>query len=179
MKRRPLIVTQEGQEGYVFRIPRPMNWSSWIIIMAFSLGIGRPARSQSFFDPADTFRHDRFWISAETGTAIYGGVMIALQQAGYANAQQTGFDRLDDGEGHLYGEYAKTAIENGEVFIAVLNTYQQHSQFLLSPDIKLTRITVSRPVWCSILHALNFIKIPAPTLPINPDGHGSGGWLYF
>lgn len=325
-----------------------ISWRCWFAMIILSHGLRLSAQPGHFFVPADTFQQDRFWISAGTGTAIYGGIMVALQQAWYAQAKQTGFHTFNDwgewrhmdkmghiwttynesrwlaqgarwtgmssssarwtgvgvamvlqtsievldafsakwgfswsdigantlGAGiyatqdwlwqeqrilikvsntpsrypstpivgslggisslqrrahdlygqeysaqflkdyngmniwfslnpsafchnkpswlpswlniaagisgeHLYGGYSNQWVEGGEVFSADPSAFPRLTQFFLSPDIDLTRIPVRSPFWRTVLHALNFVKIPAPALSVDSKGRWAGHWLYF
>ncbi|MCF8238213.1 MAG: YfiM family protein [Saprospiraceae bacterium] len=81
---------------------------------------------------------------------------------------------------HLYGGYANTWTEDdGSTFQADPTTYPRMTQVFFSPDIDLSRISVRHPFWRTILHGLNFIKIPAPAFSLDSKGRWSGHWLYF
>ncbi len=59
------------------------------------------------------------------------------------------------------------------------NAYPRRSSVYLSWDVDLTRIHVRHPFWRSVLHGLNFIKIPGPALEFRSDGLFKGHWMYF
>ncbi len=81
---------------------------------------------------------------------------------------------------HLYGGYANSWSEpEGGPFQADPNTYPRLTQIFLSPDIDLSRLPVKSPFWRTLLHGLNFVKIPAPALSLDSRGRWSGHWLYF
>ena len=52
-------------------------------------------------------------------------------------------------------------------------------QFVLSPDIDLTRIPVKNKFLKTTLKVLSFIKIPMPALMLDSQGNFSAYWLYF
>ena len=52
-------------------------------------------------------------------------------------------------------------------------------QFVLSPDIDLTRIPVKNKFLKTTLKVLSFIKIPMPALMLDSQGKFSAYWLYF
>ena len=52
-------------------------------------------------------------------------------------------------------------------------------QFVLSPDIDLTRIPVKNKFLKTTLKVLNFIKIPMPAIMLDSQGKFSAYWLYF
>lgn len=52
-------------------------------------------------------------------------------------------------------------------------------QFVLSPDIDLTRIPVENKFLKTTLKVLSFIKIPMPALMLDSQGNFSAYWLYF
>ena len=52
-------------------------------------------------------------------------------------------------------------------------------QFVLSPDIDLTRIPVKNKYLKTTLKVLSFIKIPMPAIMIDSQGNFNAYWLYF
>ena len=52
-------------------------------------------------------------------------------------------------------------------------------QFVLSPDIDLTRIPVKNKYLKTALKVLSFIKIPMPAIMIDSQGNFNAYWLYF
>lgn len=52
-------------------------------------------------------------------------------------------------------------------------------QFVLSPDIDLTRIPVKNKFLKTTLKVLSFIKIPMPAIMIDSQGNFNAYWLYF
>lgn len=52
-------------------------------------------------------------------------------------------------------------------------------QFVLSPDIDLTRIPVKNKFLKTTLKVLNIIKIPMPAIMLDSQGNFSAYWLYF
>ena len=52
-------------------------------------------------------------------------------------------------------------------------------EFLLSPDIDLTRIPVENKFLKTTLKVLNFIKIPMPAVMLNSNGSLTWHWMYF
>lgn len=52
-------------------------------------------------------------------------------------------------------------------------------QFVLSPDVDLTRIPVKNKILKTTLKVLSFIKIPMPAIMLDSQGKFSAYWLYF
>ena len=57
--------------------------------------------------------------------------------------------------------------------------YDRKRQFILSPDIDLTRIPVNNKFLKTTLKVLSFIKIPMPAIMCDSHGIFSWHWLYF
>ena len=57
--------------------------------------------------------------------------------------------------------------------------YTRTRQFVLSPDIDLTRIPTDNKFLKTTLKVLSFIKIPMPALMLDSQGNFSAYWLYF
>lgn len=57
--------------------------------------------------------------------------------------------------------------------------YDRVRQFVLSPDIDLTRIPVKNKILKTTLKVLSFIKIPMPAVMCDSQGKFSWHWLYF
>lgn len=87
-----------------------------LLLVISGMSISFPGYSQRFFVPADTFHQDRFWISTGIGTAAYGVVLVGLQQAWYAETEQTRFHTFNDWKewrhmdklGHVWTTYNET-----------------------------------------------------------------------
>ena len=78
------------------------------------------------------------------------------------------------GEG-MTGAFYNTTYHNGQV----IPEFDRVRQFILSPDIDLTRIPVKSKFWKSTLKVLSFIKIPMPAVMCDSQGKISWHWLYF
>ncbi len=61
----------------------------------------------------------------------------------------------------------------------VIPEFTRTRQFILSPDIDLTRIPVENKFLKTTLKVLSFIKIPMPALMLDSQGKFSAYWLYF
>lgn len=61
----------------------------------------------------------------------------------------------------------------------VIPEFTRTRQFILSPDIDLTRIPVENKFLKTTLKVLSFIKIPMPALMLDSQGNFSAYWLYF
>ena len=59
------------------------------------------------------------------------------------------------------------------------NDFIRTRQFVLSPDIDLTRIPVKNKFLKTTLKVLNFIKIPMPAVMLDSNGCFTWHWLYF
>ena len=57
--------------------------------------------------------------------------------------------------------------------------YTRTRQFVLSPDIDLTRIPTNNKFLKTTLKVLSFIKIPMPAIMLDSQGNFSAYWLYF
>ena len=56
--------------------------------------------------------------------------------------------------------------------------YPRYRQFYLSLDVDFTRIPTRRPWLRSVFAAINFLKVPAPSLEINTLGQARWHWLH-
>ena len=68
------------------------------------------------------------------------------------------------GAENMYGGFSNTWSEEGQVFSLFRDEFPRYRQVFLSLDIDLERIPTKNRTLKFILGALNFIKIPAPTL---------------
>lgn len=75
----------------------------------------------------------------------------------------------------MTGAYENVLEHNGKPIPA----YRRTRQFLISPDIDLTRIPVKNKFWKTTLKVLSFIKIPLPTFQFDDNGCCDWYWLYF
>lgn len=55
----------------------------------------------------------------------------------------------------------------------------RYRTFYLSPDIDLSRIPTNKKALKTIFKALNFVKIPLPTLSVDEKGRAKAYWIYF
>ncbi|MDP4821960.1 MAG: YfiM family protein [Saprospiraceae bacterium] len=82
---------------------------------------------------------------------------------------------LGYGAGNLYGGHDNTwTSDSGAAFELSAQNYPRYSQFYLSLDLDLRRIPVNNRTLRTLLHSLNWLKIPAPTLEINTRGGVKG-----
>jgi uncharacterized protein YfiM (DUF2279 family) len=83
------------------------------------------------------------------------------------------------GAENLYGaERNRWTDERGFDFEADPERYPRYAQFFIAPDIDFTRIPTKKPAVKILLHALNIIKLPAPSLEINTLGKVKWHWMY-
>jgi hypothetical protein len=61
----------------------------------------------------------------------------------------------------------------------IIPEYDRVREFVLSPDIDLTRIPVKNKFLKTTLKVLSFIKIPMPAVMCNSKGKFSWHWIYF
>lgn len=62
---------------------------------------------------------------------------------------------------------------------SIYPSYARKRQFYLSLDINLQKIPTKNRVLKTLFSALNFVKIPAPTLEYQASGKWYGHWIYF
>ena len=75
----------------------------------------------------------------------------------------------------MSGAVYNTSSYNGQA----IPEFTRTRQFLLSPDIDLTRIPVKNKFLKTTLKVLNIIKIPMPAIMLDSQGKFSAYWLYF
>ena len=75
----------------------------------------------------------------------------------------------------MTGGFFNTNQYNGQEIPEYIRT----RQFVLSPDIDLTRIPVENKFLKNTLKVLSFIKIPMPAIMLDSQGNFSAYWLYF
>lgn len=81
---------------------------------------------------------------------------------------------------NLYGGFNNSwTNDDNELLSADPTAYPRLTQFFLAPDVDLSRIRVKSPFLKTLLHGLNFIKIPAPSISLDSNGKWNGHWLYF
>ena len=68
----------------------------WCSCASLGAQTPEPRPRLGFFEPADTFRQDRFYASLGIATAIYSTVSIGLWEAWYQDFELTGFHTFDD-----------------------------------------------------------------------------------
>ena len=68
------------------------------------------------------------------------------------------------GAGNLYGGYTNSWSEGGNDFVLSSDEYPRFHEYYLSLDIDFTRISTDSYFLKSLLHVINFIKVPSPTL---------------
>ena len=84
------------------------------------------------------------------------------------------------GAGNLYGGFAnKWVAKNGATYELGQKEYPRFRMVLVSFDIDLTRIPSKDAFVRGLFHAVNFIKVPSPTLEIGGNGKVKFRWLYF
>lgn len=75
----------------------------------------------------------------------------------------------------MTGAFFNTDVHNGNP----IPEYKRTRQFILSPDIDLTRIPTNNKFLKTTLKVLSFIKIPMPAMMLDSQGDFSWHWLYF
>ena len=75
----------------------------------------------------------------------------------------------------MTGGFHNASQYNGQV----IPDFTRTRQFILSPDIDLSRIPVNNKFLKTTLKVLNFIKIPMPAIMLDSQGKFSAYWLYF
>lgn len=82
---------------------------------------------------------------------------------------------------NLYGGFANTWTEaaTGATYALDAGAFPRRSRYFLSLDLALSRLPVRHPFWRTVFHAMDFVKIPFPTLELRSDGHWRGHWIYF
>lgn len=75
----------------------------------------------------------------------------------------------------MYGEFENRTPWRG----VVIPETERYRQYLLSIDIDWTKIPTKSKLLKQVFQALNFVKIPAPTLEFASGGRSRGHWLYF
>lgn len=84
------------------------------------------------------------------------------------------------GANGLYGGFGNGwTDEEGERFNLSPAHFPRYNQFYLSLDIDLSRIPTQNRFLKSLLNAIHWIKIPAPTLEWDTRGGMKGHWLYW
>lgn len=78
------------------------------------------------------------------------------------------------GEG-MTGAFDNTLTHNGKT----IPEFTRTRQFVLSPDIDLTRIPVNNKFLKTTLKVLSFIKFPMPAVMLDTNGDFTWHWLYF
>ena len=75
----------------------------------------------------------------------------------------------------MYGEFENRSSWRG---VSIPET-ERYRQYLLSIDVDWTKIPTRSKFLKRVFQALNFVKIPAPTLEFASGGRSRGHWLYF
>lgn len=87
---------------------------------------------------------------------------------------------LGYGANGLYGGYGNSWTDDeGASFHLAPDEFPRYTQFYLSLDIDLSRIRTRNRFLKSLLNAIHWIKIPAPTLEWDTSGGMKGHWLYW
>lgn len=82
---------------------------------------------------------------------------------------------------NMYGGFENmwTDPVTGAAYALDSGVFPRRSRYFISLDLALSRIPMRHPFWRSVLHAMDFIKIPFPALELRSDGHWRGHWIYF
>lgn len=75
----------------------------------------------------------------------------------------------------MFGAYQNIDSYNG----VLIPETKRYRQFLLSPDIDLSKIKVKSRFLRIVLNGMNFIKVPFPAVEFNSMGNIRGYWIYF
>jgi len=77
-----------------------LNIPNWFFLFALFFSTitfaQRSLPKLHFLEPSDTLNKSRLWVSAATGTAVYGGFSVILWNAWYKNFPLTKFHTFDD-----------------------------------------------------------------------------------
>ena len=87
-----------------------------VFLLISSPILAQTEKKLSFLEPAPTFHATRFWTSVGTGTALYAGTVISLNEIWYADFPRSSFHLFNDwGEwqdmdkiGHFYSAYIES-----------------------------------------------------------------------
>ena len=74
------------------------------------------------------------------------------------------------GANNMFGGFENTWTENDATFILDDMKYPRYQQFYLSFDVDLDQIQTKNRFVKSLLHILNWIKIPSPALEVTSQG---------
>lgn len=77
---------------------------------------------------------------------------------------------------NLFGGFENTWLDRGQFFKLSADEYPRHAQWLLSPDLDLSRITTKSKAIKTALTILNIFKIPAPAIEFS---QGKVFWRWF
>lgn len=80
---------------------------------------------------------------------------------------------------NMFGGFENKWEVDGNTFQTSDLTYPRYRQFVLAPDIDLTKINVKSKPLKVLLGMANIFKIPAPALVINGQGGVKWDWLYY
>ena len=75
----------------------------------------------------------------------------------------------------MTGGFYNASVYNGQT----IPSFDRTREFIISPDIDITRIPVDNKFLKTTLKVLSFIKIPMPALMCNTEGDIKWYWLYF
>jgi hypothetical protein len=92
-------------------------------------------QSEGFWEPAERFHPQRFWISAGTGTGLYAGAMLGLHYAWYAQVERTGFHTFND-----WGEW-----QHIDKYGHILTAY--HESRWITQGARWTGLSRPRAIW--------------------------------
>lgn len=71
---------------------------------------------------------------------------------------------------NMYGGYDNSWTDDAGQRFSLDNSFDRYHQFILAPDIDLTRIKTQSTFWNSVLHIFNLFKLPTPAIEYNTRG---------
>lgn len=80
---------------------------------------------------------------------------------------------------NMFGGFGNSWNYEGHSYRLSSDDYPRYRQYLLSFDIDMRRVPVRSPFLRTLLHGLNMLKVPAPTLEYNKVHGLKWHWLYF
>lgn len=83
------------------------------------------------------------------------------------------------GAENMFGGFENKWEADGNTFETSAQEYPRYRQFILSPDIDLSRIKVKSKALKALLGMVNIFKFPAPALLFKGNGGVKWDWLYY
>ncbi len=83
------------------------------------------------------------------------------------------------GAENMFGGFENKWEMDGNTFATNNEKYPRYRQFVLSPDIDLSKLNIKSKPLKTIVYILNIFKIPAPAIVLNGKGGVEWDWLYY